>query len=235
VTNRFTPTWFETYLKTYADVFTDAELAFLTRHLPLPAYRSVLDLCCGNGRLALPLAARGYAVLGLERDTAMVAEASARAGGRAHFVQGDMRELDVVPGRFDAVINMWQSFGYFDAETNISILRQIHARLNPRGRFIIDLYNRDWFARHLGSETVERDGRRITTTRSMRGDRLAVEISYGPDVPMDSFDWQLYTADEFCALVGQIGFRPLLQCAWADDAHPVTPADGRMQLVFEKA
>lgn len=243
--NSFTPAWFDTYLKTYAEAMTRNELAFLQRQAPLPAYRTLLDLCCGDGRLAIPLATRGYAVTGWERDARMVADARARAseaggdsGGNARFIQGDMRELDEAPGSFDAVINMWHSFGYFDAETNASIVRAIHQKLNPRGRFIIDLYNRSFFAEHQGVETTERDGRRITTTRAMAADRLTVRIDYGedgPNAPADVFEWQLYTPEEFSALAEQVGFRCLVACAWADESRAITSADGRMQLVFEKA
>ncbi|HZC07312.1 MAG TPA: class I SAM-dependent methyltransferase [Ktedonobacterales bacterium] len=158
----------------------------------------------------------------------------ARTGDGAQFIQGDMRELAAVSGSFDVVVNMWQSFGYFDVDTNTSIVRAIYEKLNPRGRFIIDLYNRDYFTEHQGVETAERDGRRITTTRTMSGDRLTVHIDYGSDLPPDIFDWQLYTPEEFGALAERIGFRRLVSCAWADESHAVTPADARMQLVFEK-
>ncbi len=232
--NAFTPTWFNTYLKTYGETFTTNELAFIMRQAPLPAYRAVLDLCCGDGRLAIPLAERGYRVTGLERNPTMVADARARAGENARFIQGDMRELREAPGTFDVVINMWHSFGFFDADTNASIVRQIYEKLNPRGRFIIDIYNRPWFVDHQGAETVERDGRRITTTRTMDGDRLSVHIDYGEDLPPDTFDWQLYTPEEFVALAEGIGFRRLLACAWTDESRAITPADARMQFVFEK-
>ncbi|HZC07311.1 MAG TPA: class I SAM-dependent methyltransferase [Ktedonobacterales bacterium] len=82
--NSVTSVWFDTYLKTYAEAFTSGELAFVSRQAPLPAYRSMLDLCSGDGRLAIPLAALGYAVTGLERDAAMVADA--RADGRRRAV-----------------------------------------------------------------------------------------------------------------------------------------------------
>jgi SAM-dependent methyltransferase len=239
--NSFTPLWFDMYLKTYAEAFTRTEMAFVQRQAPLPTYRTLLDLCCGDGRLAIPLAARGYVVTGWERDARMVADARAHAGeseGGAQFIQADMRELDRATGSYDVVINMWHSFGYFDADTNASIVRTVYEKLNPHGRFIIDLYNRRYFEAHQGVETVERGGRRITTTRAMSGDRLAVRIDYGdggPNVPADMFDWQLYTPEEFSALAQQIGFRCLVACAWADEARAITPADARMQLVFEKA
>ncbi|HET9110788.1 MAG TPA: class I SAM-dependent methyltransferase [Ktedonobacterales bacterium] len=232
--NRFTPAWFTTYLKTYGEAFTANELAFIMRQAPLPTYRAALDLCCGDGRLAIPLAERGYQVTGVERDSAMVADARARAGDSARFIQTDMRDLREAPGSFDVVVNMWHSFGFFDANTNASIVRQIYEKLNPRGRFIIDIYNRAWFVEHQGTETAERDGRHITSTRTMHGDRLTVHIDYGADLTPDTFNWQLYTPQEFIALAEDIGFQRLVACAWTDESRAITAADARMQLVFEK-
>lgn len=234
VANSFTPTWFETYLKTYADYVTEAELDFVTRQLPLPQYRAVLDLCCGNGRLSIPLAAQGYTVTGLDRDAALVAEAQLKGSDSVQFVQADMRDLAKVPGAFAAIVNMWHSFGYFDATTNAALIHEIYRKLTPRGRFILDVYNREYFVQHQGTEIAERNGRQIRTTRRMQGKRLHVQIDYGPDVPQDVFDWQLYTADELAALAVEAGFRVLVQCTWSDEARPITAADARMQFVLEK-
>lgn len=55
------------------------------------------------------------------------------------YVVGDMLRLDELPGEFDAVVSMWQSFCYFDEVTNTALLNQIHQKLTPEGRFIIDL------------------------------------------------------------------------------------------------
>jgi SAM-dependent methyltransferase len=185
-TNAYTPGWFDTFLRAYWPEQTAREVDFLSRQLPLPAYRDVLDVCCGAGRHALPLAARGHRVTGLDRDERMLSQArrgaaaAAANGGGATFVSGDMRELAAaVSGAFDAAICMWQSFGYFDAATNADVLRQMREALRPGGRLILDLYNRDAFSEGSGAETTERAGRAITTTQTLAGDRLAVAIDYG--------------------------------------------------------
>ena len=58
-----------------------------------------------------------------DRDAAAVQEARAGAGANCHFLLGDMRDLADVPGDFDAVVILWQSFGYFDDATNAAVLR----------------------------------------------------------------------------------------------------------------
>lgn len=79
-----------------------------------------------------------------------------------------------------------------------------------------------------------RNGRTITGTRQMDGHRLTVALDYGPDLPRDTFSWQLYTPDEIMALARGAGFEPLLSCTWCDEARPATADEARMQIVFAR-
>jgi SAM-dependent methyltransferase len=232
--NTYTPTWFETFLHGYSPEATKAEVAFIARQIPLPLYPRVLDLCCGLGRHALLLAERGYEVTGIDRDAAIIQEARRRAGESVTFLQGDMRDLSSVPGTFDAVLNLWQSFGYFNEATNTQVLCQVYDKLTLGGRFILDIYHRGFFEAHQGERTFERDGHTITETKHIKGNRLTVTLDYGSGVPPDVFDWQLYTPEEITALAEGIGFRALVACSWYDESVPATPNEARMQLVLEK-
>src|SRR5215469_13992278 len=113
ITNAYSSQWFELFMPSSVEASSwQADVAFLSRHLPLSHYRRVLDLCCGYGRHAIGLARQGYQVTGFDRDVAALAEAERRsrhAGAEVAFITGDMRELDTLPDTFDAVINMWQS------------------------------------------------------------------------------------------------------------------------------
>ncbi|HZG67942.1 MAG TPA: class I SAM-dependent methyltransferase, partial [Herpetosiphonaceae bacterium] len=82
-------------------------------------------------------------------------EAEARAAGNLRFLRHDMRDLATLPGRFDAIICLWQSFGYFDASTNEAILRNISHKLIAGGRCILDLYHHDFFVHHQGKRELE--------------------------------------------------------------------------------
>lgn len=237
-TNTYTQTWFETFLRTYWPEQTQRELDFLTRHLPLPDFRRVLDVCCGTGRHALPLATLGYDVTGVDRDPTIVAEAQRlaheRGAGGVRFVTGDMRELHAVPGVFDAAICMWASFGYFDAATNRDVLRQMRDRLRPGGRLLLDVYHREFFTAIPAHEESERNGRRIVTDRSLTGDRLRVHIHYGNDEE-DVMEWQVFAPDELEALASALDLRPLVLCADFDEQQPPSSALSRMQLICERA
>ncbi len=235
VANAYSRGWFELFLDRIPDEQTAAEVAFVARHLPLPAYRSVLDLCCGPGRHALRLAARGYSVTGIDRDDAAIAAARERARDLpATFRTLDMRDLGSLPGRFDAVVSLWQSFGYFDAATNAGILRQAGDRLRPGGRLILDLYHRDFFERRQGSQEQPIGDVIVRTTRRMEGHRLSVDLDYGPGRQVDRFEWQLYTPEELRALGEAHGLALVVACAGFDEGLPPSPDLPRMQLILEK-
>jgi len=71
-----------------------------------------------------------------------------------------MRELPY-KGEFDAVINMFTSFGYFDrAEEDRAVLAGVARALKPRGKFLMERFNREALAYELPHESwrIQEDG-----------------------------------------------------------------------------
>ena len=239
-TNAYSPLWFELFMPLQTEESTRKDAAFLSRQLPLPHYQRLLDLCCGYGRHALLLAGQGYQVTGLDRDEAAIAEAQSRAaqaGQAITYLVGDMRQLSQVPSEFDAVINMWQSFCYFDEETHADLLRQIHQKLTPGGRFVIDMYHRAYYESRQGAQRRKINGITVASNTFLQGQRLHSTLHYSDafgERGGDHFDFHVYTPDEFNALAVQCGFLPLLACTWSDENMPPSPDVARMQLVLEK-
>jgi SAM-dependent methyltransferase len=232
--SEYSPTWYELFLQPIAVEQTEREAAFVARWLPLPEYAELLDLCCGQGRHARALARRGYRVTGVDSNALALAQAKRASGDQVFYVQHDMRRLEQLPGTFDGLTCLWQSFGYFDAATNAGILRQIGAKLRPGGRLILDIYHRGFFKRNQGTRSFERAGRTISETKRMDGDRLTVVLDYGADLPADTYAWQLFSPEEIAALARQCGFTPALACANFDEATAPSADAPRMQLVFER-
>jgi SAM-dependent methyltransferase len=118
---------------------TRREVDFVVRALRLPPGARILDVPCGYGRHAAALARRGFRVVGIDLSRAMIAEARRRwtEGPRLRFIQKDMRRLRAA-GEFDAVINMYTSFGYFSARENVAVLRRLTGALRPGGLILID-------------------------------------------------------------------------------------------------
>ena len=129
---------------------TEQQVDGIITYLGVEPGASILDLACGYGRIAIPLAQRGFRVTGLDLSETLLGQArasAARAGVEVDWHQGDMREIPW-EGAFDAVINVFSSFGYFtDEEENRRVLEGVTRALKPGGRFLIDVINRDWQVR----------------------------------------------------------------------------------------
>ena len=231
--NSFTAHWFSIFLDAIPPAQTDAEVAFITRQLPLASHRSILDVCCGPGRHSIPLARHGYNVLGIDTNDAQISRAAAAAPINASFRTLDMRQLDSLSETFDGVINLWASFGYFDDATNESILRQITARLRHGGRAIIDLYNRDHMITMPATDVAERSGVNVKTERSWSGNRLTVRLQYSTG-GSDEYEWHVYTPAEFASLCAGVGLEPMVICAWFTESVPASVEHARMQFVLER-
>ena len=127
---------------------TRAEVDFLVRRLSLPRGARILDVPCGYGRHAAALARRGFVVLGLDLSRAMIAEGRRRftEGPRLRLRRADMRRI-AFREEFDAVVNLYTSFGYFEPAENQAVLRRMARALKPGGRMahVVDLGGHDQF------------------------------------------------------------------------------------------
>jgi SAM-dependent methyltransferase len=126
------------------------EVDFIVKALDLPAGAKVLDLCCGQGRHSLELARRGFQVVGVDLSEALLYAARKRAeseGLSVTFLHCDMREIDFAD-EFDAVINMFTSFGYLESEAeDEKVLGKVAQALKSGGKFLLDVINRDRLVR----------------------------------------------------------------------------------------
>lgn len=101
------------------------------------AGRAVLDLGCGDGALAVRLAAAGAQVVGLDADPAMLLAAAARAadaGVNVHLATGRAEALPFATGRFDLVVAVTVLCFVPDADT---AFREMARVLRPGGAVVI--------------------------------------------------------------------------------------------------
>ncbi|MCE5341616.1 MAG: class I SAM-dependent methyltransferase [Planctomycetaceae bacterium] len=110
----------------------------------------VLDLCCGVGRHSLELSRRGFKVVGVDLTEQYVntAHKAARAEGlNVQFIRDDMRrfcQLDY----FDAVINMYTAFGYFESPADDRrVISNIYYSLRKGGTLIMETMSKEILAR----------------------------------------------------------------------------------------
>ncbi len=118
---------------------SDADAALIARLLALREGARVLDVPCGHGRIAGRLADRGYEVVGIDY-TEHFLELARERWPKVRFEHGDMRSLEA-DAEFDAVVNWFTSFGYFDRETNDAVLRSFARALRPDGQLLLECHN----------------------------------------------------------------------------------------------
>jgi ubiquinone/menaquinone biosynthesis C-methylase UbiE len=111
----------------------------LVEILGLPVGSRVLDVPCGQGRHAHLLAEFGYDVDGLDYSMELLDVARKRGTSEGlRYVRGDMRSMPSKwTGRFDAVLNLFTSFGFFaHPSDDARVTREFARVLKPAGLLV---------------------------------------------------------------------------------------------------
>jgi SAM-dependent methyltransferase len=231
------------YLREYAPLFDLAEdrrqVARLMELLQLPTGSRVLDLACGQGRHAHLLAEAGYDVDGLDLSPHLIALAKARGTGRTlRYRRGDMRKLPAAwTGRFDAVVNLFTSFGFFaDARDDARVIRECARVLKPGGVMIWQGGARDGvMAKFLASDWWETtDGTIIAQDRSFDplSGFLTIKSKWQGKSGTEQREHRirLYTASRMAELMLDAGL--VVEQAWDSfSRRPLTRRSSEMLLV----
>lgn len=91
------------------------DLQFYKRWLPKNKDARILELCCGTGRLTLPIAKDGYDISGVDYTASMLHQAkmkAAEAGLRINFIQADIRTLDLQE-KYDLIFIPFNSIHHY--------------------------------------------------------------------------------------------------------------------------
>jgi SAM-dependent methyltransferase len=195
----------------------DAEAQALSaaRLAGCPEGGDLLDVPCGFGRHAVPLAAAGYRVFGVDRSQALLAEATRRAGERdwPKLVQADYRELPFADESFDAAINLFTSLGYLGDQEDTRALAEIARVLRPAGRLVIEIMHRDLVVRDFREQDwrLLGEGRLLLQQRTFDAAAGVAQetqtlIDTGGERESRTFSLRVYTATELVAMLGVAGF-----------------------------
>lgn len=100
----------------------------------------VLDVPCGDGRIALELARRGHEVVGVDFSETMLGRAEQSASAEDLSIEWRRRDMRDLPwsGRFDAAVCWWGSFGYFEDDGNRRFLQSVAGTLIPGSSLLLD-------------------------------------------------------------------------------------------------
>ncbi|HEX6490117.1 MAG TPA: class I SAM-dependent methyltransferase [Gaiellaceae bacterium] len=181
----------------------------------------VVELGVGTGRIAVPVAAAGISVIGVDSSAGMLEvcrERAALAGvaGRLELRLGDLRSPPV-PERVELVLCPFRSYLHLgDDLERLAAFRAAHALLVPGGRLVFDVFapgaddiaetNGRWLEREPEIyERAEWDTRARTLTLSVRGPAAETTMTLA---------W--LSAAEWRQLLERAGFRIEALYGWFD-------------------
>jgi SAM-dependent methyltransferase len=182
-------------------------MANITHILKMPENGTILDLACGKGRHSIYLNKLGYRVTGVDLSEKSIGIANKSSNETLQFITHDMREPR--NETYDAVFNLFTSFGYFDAyEDNIKTLKAIKDSINEYGFGVIDFFNSNFILENLvAEETKEIDGITFNIKRFVENKKIIKEIRFEDKGESFYFTEKVsaFTLSDFEAMMDEAG------------------------------
>lgn len=129
----------------YDGMNTDlSDLQFYKRWLPQSKGARILELCCGTGRLTLPIARDGYNISGVDYTPSMLAQArlkASEAGLEINFIEADIRTLNLQE-KYDLIFIPFNSIHHlYKNEDLFKVFNVVKNHLKDGGLFLLDCFN----------------------------------------------------------------------------------------------
>lgn len=123
-----------------------SDWVFYKKRLPQNKDARILELCCGTGRLTLPIAREGYNICGVDCTSSMLERAKMKAsesGLSIDFIEADIRILNLQE-RFDLIFIPFNSIHHlYKNEDLFQTLEGVKNHLKKDGLFLLDCFNPD--------------------------------------------------------------------------------------------
>lgn len=174
------------------------DLDFYKKWLPKNRNTKILELCCGTGRLTLPLVKDGFQIIGVDFTKSMLNQAISKAKNEnlsIEFILGDMRTL-TLDEKFDAIFMPFNSIHHlYQNEDLFMTLNVIKKHLKPNGILIFDCYNPNI---HYIVE-AEKEIKDIAkyTTADERQVEIKQELKYDYKTQISRIVWHYYINGQF--------------------------------------
>ncbi|WP_439152071.1 SAM-dependent methyltransferase [Winogradskyella sp.] len=211
-TKQWYTSWFDTpyYHILYKDRdYSEAQVFMdnLTNYLNIPQGGKILDLACGKGRHSLYLNTLGYNVTGVDLSEQSIGHAKQFENDTLKFRVHDMSKP--YPEQFDAVFNLFTSFGYFEDEScNLNTIKSIKAELNEFGFGVIDFMNTNYVIDNLVTENVKSiEGLDFHQKRRVKDGYIVKDISFDADGELYKYQERVkaFTLEDFLDLFEKAG------------------------------
>ncbi|EFI11759.1 class I SAM-dependent methyltransferase [Bacteroides sp. D22] len=200
-----------------------SDLQFYKKWLLTNKDARILELCCGTGRLTIPIAQEGYNICGVDYTSSMLERAQAKAiktGLEINFIEADIRTLDLQE-QFDFIFIPFNSIHHlYRNEDLFKALESVKRHLKDGGLFLFDCFNPNiqYIVENEKGQTViaeykTDDGRNILIKQTMRYESATqinrIEWHYSINSEFHSIqnlDMRLFFPQELDSYLKQAGF-----------------------------
>lgn len=175
-----------------------SDLQFYKKWLPKNKEAKILELCCGTGRLTVPIAKAGYNICGVDNTSSMLEQAKVKAseaGLEINFIEADIRSLNLQE-KFDFIFIPFNSIHHlYKNEDLFKAFNGVKNHLKEGGLFLLDCFNPNIQyivegeneQRKIAEYTTE-DGRAVLIKQTMR---------YESATQINRIEWHYFINGEF--------------------------------------
>ena len=175
-----------------------SDLQFYKQWLPKNRDSRILELCCGTGRLTIPIAKDGYDISGVDYTSSMLEQAkikASEAGLDVNFIEADIRTLDLHE-KYDFIFIPFNSIHHlYKNEDLFKALNVVKNHLKNGGSFLLDCFNPnikyivegEREQKEIASYKTE-DGREVLIKQTMR---------YENKTQINRIEWHYFINGEF--------------------------------------
>jgi len=230
---------------------TQLDLELIVDTLEFGPGDAVLDIFCGYGRHALPLAQMGAKVTGVDISEEYIQALQTQAKARKWPIEGICADFMTTPalderiGKFDAAYCLGNSFAFFPYDVMLQFLKRIASLLRPDGRLLIhssmvaevvlpDFQARNWMlvgdditvlVENEYNSAESRIDQHLTYLRSVAGESIVSEKRMA--------QYYIYTIAELGRLFNKAGFTVEVLYGTVDQ-QPFIIGDEAVWMVLSK-
>jgi len=174
------------------------DLKFYRKWMPTDKNAQIIELCCGSGRLTIPLAKENLNICGVDNSKSMLEKARLKAKNEKleiDFIEADIRTLDL-PNKYDLIFIPFNSIHHLYENNDLfDTLKMVKKHLKDDGLFILDCYNPNM---HYIID-AEKGKNKIAEYKTIDGRKVIIEqtMKYENKTQINRIEWHYFINDKF--------------------------------------
>ncbi len=175
-----------------------SDLQFYKKWMPKSKDAKILELCCGTGRLTLPIARDGYNITGVDYTSSMLEQAKVKAseaGLEITFIEADIRTLNLQE-KFDLIFIPFNSIHHlYKNEDLFKAFKVVKNHIKDGGLFLLDCFNPN--IQYIVEGEKEQNEIARYTTEDGREVLIKQTMRYENKAQINRIEWHYFINGEF--------------------------------------